>query len=107
MNNALRVSDAGVPVSFYTGASSGSKFLPLHAALAVRHGMSARTALAGLTSGAAKLFHIHGRVGSLEVGKDGDLVVFSGDPFDLSSRIVAVVVNGRVVHDARNGASKK
>ena len=107
INNSLAVSDAGVPVSFYTGTSSGAKFLPLHAAFAVRHGMSTSAALAGLTSGAAKMFHIDDRVGSLAVGKDGDLVVFSGDPFDLSSRVVAVVVDGRLVFDARTGGAKK
>jgi len=101
--NARRLADAGVPVAFYTGGTSGAKFLPLHAAYAVREGLSREAALAGLTTTPARLFHIHDRVGSLEVGKDGDLVVFSGDPFDLTARVQVVVAAGRVVHDARKG----
>lgn len=101
------VSDAGLPVGFYSGSASGAKFLGLHAAMAVRAGIGRMAALGGLTSGAAKLFHVEDRIGVLDIGRDGDLVVFSGDPFDLSSRIVAVVVNGRLVHDAREGAGKK
>ena len=49
---------------------------------------------------------IHEHVGSLEVGKLGDLVVFSGDPFDLTSRVVLVVAGGQVVYDARTGNRK-
>lgn len=105
--NARILSDAGVAVAFYTGGGSGSKFLPLHALFAVRNGMTKAAALKGLTVVPARLFHIDDRVGTLEIGKDGDLVVFSGDPFDLSSRIEVVVAGGRVVHDARgaNGSA--
>jgi imidazolonepropionase-like amidohydrolase len=101
--NARRLSDAGVPVAFYSGGTSGAKFLPLHAAYAHREGLSRDAALEGLTSAAARLFGIDDRVGSLEIGKDGDLVVFSGDPFDLAARVQVVVAAGHVVYDARKG----
>lgn len=106
VSSARAVSDARVPVGFYTGRTSGAQFLALHAALAVRRGMTKDAALRGLTVDAAKLFHIDDRVGTIEVGKDGDLVVFSGDPFDVASRVELVVADGRVVFDARNGGER-
>ncbi len=106
VSSARAISDARLPVGFYTGRTSGAQFLPLHAALAVRRGMAKAAALRGLTVDAAKLFHIDDRVGTIEVGKDGDLVVFSGDPFDVASRIELVVADGRVVFDARDGGKR-
>ena len=47
---------------------------------------------------------LHEHIGSLEKGKDADLVVFSGNPFEPMSRVLLVVCNGRVVVDNREQA---
>ncbi len=96
--------DLGVPVVFGSGECAGSKHLPMHAAYAVRYGLSPSDALAALTSATARAFHIDDRVGSLAKGKDGDLVVFSGNPFEPQSRVLVVVCNGEVVVDHREAA---
>lgn len=68
---------------------------------AVRWGMPPDAALAAITSQAAELLGVGARVGKLAAGYDGDLVLWSGDPLDPSSRPLLVVVDGRVVLDQR------
>jgi imidazolonepropionase-like amidohydrolase len=65
--------------------------------IAVRHGLGADQALTALTAGAADLLGVADRVGRLKLGLDGDLVVHSGPPLDLRSRVLHVFVNGREV----------
>jgi imidazolonepropionase-like amidohydrolase len=56
--------------------------------------------LRGLTLNAARMLVIDGRLGSLEPGKDADVAVWSGDPFDPRNRTKIVFVNGEVAYDA-------
>jgi imidazolonepropionase-like amidohydrolase len=53
--------------------------------------------LATVTIDAARLLGIADRVGSLEVGKDGDVALFDSDPFEYTSHVVGVVIQGEVV----------
>jgi len=76
------------------------QYLPLCAALAVKGGMDPEDALAAITIHAAEIAGIDGCVGSLTPGKDADLVITSGHPLDLLSRVRAVVLNGRLVSGA-------
>ncbi|MCL4425388.1 MAG: amidohydrolase family protein, partial [Firmicutes bacterium] len=75
---------------------SNVRFLPLFAGLAVREGLPEETALRAITIDAAALVGQESRVGSLEVGKDADLVVLSGHPFSLKTRTLYTVVNGEL-----------
>jgi hypothetical protein len=93
--------DLDLPIVFGSGECAGSRHLPMHAAYSVRYGLSPADALAAMTSWPAKAFRIDDRVGSLQKGRDGDLVVFSGNPFEPQSRVLLVVCNGRVVVDRR------
>ncbi len=102
-NSASTLSDMDLPVIFGSGDCAGTKHLPLHVAYSVRYGLSPTDALASLTSATARAFHIDDRIGSLAKGKDGDLVVFSGNPFEPQSRVLLVVCNGQVVVDRREG----
>jgi imidazolonepropionase-like amidohydrolase len=69
------------------------------AAMAAAHGLGREAALEALTLGAARLLGIDDRVGSLAPGKDADLVLFDGDPFETTSHVCGVVIDGRVVSE--------
>lgn len=74
--------------------------LTYQAAWAIRMGLPEQAALEGLTVKAARMLGIQDRVGTLEEGKDADLVVWTGDPFDPRHRTRVVLVNGEVAYDA-------
>ena len=71
--------------------------LPVCAGMAVREGMDYMQALAAITIHAAQIVGIEDRVGSLAVGKDADLSVFSSDPLTLAAKPELVLVNGKIV----------
>jgi len=70
----------------------------VQAALFIKEGLSELTALKALTINAAILNGIEDRVGSLEVGKDADVVVWDGPIFDIMTRPELVMIDGKVVH---------
>ena len=70
------------------------QYLPLCAALAVKAGMTPEAALKAITINAAEIAGVADRVGSLTPGKDADIVVTSGHPINLLSRVRAVFVEG-------------
>lgn len=74
------------------------QYLPVCASLAVREGLSESEAMKSITINAAEFTGISDRVGSIEIGKDADIVVWSGNPLDSRSKPVAVVINGKIVH---------
>ena len=80
-----------------SGLNAGARDLPLLAAWAVRHGLGPSAAVKALTLDSARLLGVADRVGSLEQGKDADLVLLTGDPFDAATRVRAVWIGGRVV----------
>ncbi|MBE3109107.1 MAG: amidohydrolase family protein [Acidobacteria bacterium] len=71
--------------------------LPLAAALAVKGGMDRDAALRAITLTAAEVLGVADRIGSLEAGKDADVVVFDGDPLDYRTRVKAVLLKGKVL----------
>ncbi len=97
INTAQLLANRGIPFSFQSKATTGVKMLPLAVQYAVRCGLGSEDALAGLTSGPAKLLSIENRVGTLAVGRDADLVVLSGPPFESSTRVLAVMIDGQWV----------
>ncbi len=74
--------------------------LPYQGTMAIRHGLPEPVALAGLTLNAAKMLMLDQRLGSLEVGKDADVAIWTGSPFDPRSRTRVVLVNGKVAYDS-------
>ncbi|MBQ2957562.1 MAG: amidohydrolase [Clostridia bacterium] len=93
---------AGLNVSIITDAPViPLNYLPLCAGLAVREGLSYEGAWRAITINPAKLAGIDDRVGSLEVGKDADIVLFSGDPLkDIGARAQLVLVDGEIAYKA-------
>jgi imidazolonepropionase-like amidohydrolase len=74
------------------------------AQLAVRHGMDEDAALRAITRVPSEIIGLGDRVGTIEAGKDADLVILTGPPLAVTSRIEQVLVGGRVVFDAEIGA---
>jgi imidazolonepropionase-like amidohydrolase len=88
----------GVKVALQTDEMSAVKYLTINAALAVREGMDEEEALKAITIHPAEIIGVDQRVGSLEVGKDADLVVFSGHPLDYRTVAELVLVDGAVAY---------
>jgi imidazolonepropionase-like amidohydrolase len=92
-----RLAAAGIPFAFQSGFEAyvpKTRVVLFEAAIAIQHGLSFDQALAGLTIEAAKILGIEDRVGSLEVGKDGDLALYDGDPFEYTTHAVGTVIDG-------------
>ena len=77
------------------------QYLPMTAALAVRGGLSREEAIKAITVNAAKILGVSDRIGSIDVGKDADLVLFSGDPLDLTVTPDAVIINGQLTINSK------
>ncbi len=78
-------------------------FLAYQAGLAVKHGLDRDTALQALTINPARIVGVDDRLGSLEPGKDADVVIWSGDPLDVPSRVQRALVNGVEIYTYADG----
>ncbi|MFO7867623.1 MAG: amidohydrolase family protein [Candidatus Aminicenantes bacterium] len=88
----------GVEVNIMTDADVvQQEFLRFQAAIAVKYGMDPLEALKAITINPARLIGMDHRIGSLEAGKDADVVIFDGDPFSLQTSVVKVFINGKEV----------
>jgi imidazolonepropionase-like amidohydrolase len=96
---------AGVKVAIQTDEMSAVKYLPINAALAVREGMPEEEALKAITIYPAEVIGVSDRVGSLEPGKDADVVVLDGHPFDYRSVVELVLVDGQVAYMRERGTA--
>jgi imidazolonepropionase-like amidohydrolase len=97
---AARLHAAGIPIALQSGFEDyvpKTRIVLYEAAVAAAHGLGPEAALSAITIDAAKLLGIDARVGSLEPGKDGDLALYDGDPFEYTSHCVGVVIEGQVV----------
>jgi len=92
---------AGVTVAIHMDATAATAYLPVFAGLAVRAGLDEDEALKAITINAARISGIADRVGSLEPGKDADVLVLSGHPFDWKTTVERVYIDGALAHVAR------
>ncbi len=89
---------AGCQVSIITDATViPQEFLPMCAGLAVRSGMDEYEALKAITINPAKHIGIADRVGTLEIGKDADIVITNGNPFSTETQIQYVFIDGEQI----------
>ena len=72
--------------------------LPLCAAMAMKEGITFNEALEAITINPAEIIGIDERVGSLKEGKDGDLVILNGSPFEIATKTIYTIINGEVVY---------
>jgi imidazolonepropionase-like amidohydrolase len=101
---ASKLRKAGIRVALqsgYEGYVPKTRVVLLEAALAAANGLTFDEALATITIEPARIFGLQQRVGSIEVGKDGDLALFDGDPFEYTSHCTGVIINGEVVSEKR------
>ncbi|NNF29637.1 MAG: amidohydrolase family protein [Gemmatimonadetes bacterium] len=95
LENAGRLEEAGVEVIFSTFDAHNARNIKQSAGNAVSYGMSHEGALRAVTLGPAELLGVSRIQGSLEVGKIGDVVVWSGDPFQLSTQVRRLFIRGQ------------
>lgn len=92
------LANAGIEVAIITDAPcTPIQYLPICAGLAMREGMKEYDAFKALTITPAKILKVDDRVGSLKVGKDADIVVWDGHPFELMGKPHMVFVNGKQI----------
>jgi len=97
---ASKLKAAGVPFALQTGFEGyvpKVRVLLFEAGMAAAHGLQFEDALASVTIGAARLLGVANRVGSLEAGKDADVALYDGDPFEYATHCTGVIVDGVVV----------
>jgi len=89
---------AGIKVSIMTDHPViPLQYISLCAALAAREGMDEEEALRSITINPARAINADHRVGSIEVGKDADIIIYNGHPFDLRNTVKLVMIDGKVV----------
>jgi imidazolonepropionase-like amidohydrolase len=102
MLTASKLKQAGIPVALQSGYETyvpKTRIVLFEAGIAAANGLSMRDALATITIDAAKILGIDNRVGSLERGKDGDVAMYDGDPFEYTTHCTGTIINGRMVSE--------
>jgi len=104
--SVLKLTNAGVKVSLISDHPYNAvDQLRMVAALSVAEGLSEYEALKCLTINPAEILECHQRIGLLNEGMDADIIVLSGKPFDLNSKVKLTMINGKVVY--RSGDTEK
>jgi imidazolonepropionase-like amidohydrolase len=101
---AAKLRAAGIRIALQSGYEDyvpKTRIVLFEAAIAASNGLSFNDTLASVTIDAARILGVDNRVGSLEVGKDADVALFDGDPFEYTSHCVGVIIDGRVVSDQK------
>lgn len=101
---AAGLMNAGIEVAMQSGFESyvpKTRLVLFEAAMTLPHGASFDQALEMVTTAPALILGLSERVGSLEVGKDGDVALFDGDPFEYTSHVIGTVIEGRRVSETR------
>lgn len=102
---ASKLKQAGIKFALqsgYEGYVPKTRVVLYEAALAVANGLSFEDGLRSITIDAAEILGVSNRVGSLEAGKDADVVCYDGDPFEYTSHVCQVIINGQVVKEQCN-----
>ena len=94
LDNAALLHDAGVQVLFTSGETHNARKVRQGAGTAVAHGMPHEAAIEAMTTAASRVFG--GRVRALEVGNRADMVIWSGDPLEVTSYATSVILKGEV-----------
>jgi imidazolonepropionase-like amidohydrolase len=102
METASKLVAAGIPVALQSGYEAyvpKTRVVLFEAAQAAANGLTFEQALATITTSAARLLGVDDRVGSIAVGKDGDLALYDGDPFEYATHCVGTIIDGQLVSE--------
>ena len=102
LETASKLRKAGILQAFqsgYEGYVPKTRLVLFEAAIAAANGLSFDQALASITIDAARILGIDDRLGSIAVGKDGDIALYDGDPFEYTSHCVGTIIEGKVVSE--------
>jgi imidazolonepropionase-like amidohydrolase len=102
METASKLKAAGILVALqsgYEGYVPKTRIVLFEAGMAAANGMSKADALAAITIDAAKVLGLDGRIGSLAAGKDADVAMYDGDPFEWTTHCTGTIINGNVVSE--------
>lgn len=99
-NTAKVLQDAGVRFAL-SANDARTEPLGIQAGFAMRGGLTREEALRAVTITPAQILGVDGRVGTIEVGKDADIVLWNGEPFEITTRPIGVLVDGVLAVDPR------
>lgn len=102
LETAGKLKAAGITVAIqsgYEGYVPKTRVVLFEAAMAAGNGMKWSDALAAITIDAARILGIDGKVGSIAIGKDADLAMYDGDPFEFTSHCTGTMINGSLVSE--------
>jgi len=102
MTTASKLKAAGIVVALQSGYESyvpKTRVVLFEAAVAAANGLSMRDALATVTIDAARILGLEKRIGSIEAGKDADLAMYDGDPFEYTTHCTGTIINGQIVSE--------
>jgi imidazolonepropionase-like amidohydrolase len=97
LENAALLHQAGVKIAMTTEGNSAARLLTQYAGNAVANGLPHGAALLALTRNPAEIYGIDDRVGTLAPGRDADIVIWSGDPFEVMHAPTHVFIQGEDV----------
>ena len=101
-DTGAKLRDAGIPFAYQSGFEGyvpKTRVVLWEAAVGAANGLGMEDALKAITIDAARVIGVGDKVGSLEVGKDGDVAMFNGDPFETSNHVTGVIIEGVVVSE--------
>lgn len=98
MTTAAKLKQAGIPFALQSGYEAyvpKTRVVLFEAGVAAANGLSFDDALASITIDAARIIGVANRVGSLQAGKDADIAMYDGDPFEYTTHCTGVVIDGK------------
>lgn len=102
METASKLKAAGIPVTIqsgYEGYVPKTRVVLFEAGMTLANGLSKEQALALITIDAARILGLDSRIGSIAAGKDADIALYDGDPFEYSTHCIGTIIDGKVVNE--------
>jgi imidazolonepropionase-like amidohydrolase len=97
LDNAALLNKAGVRIAVQTASASGVRDLWFQVGYLIAHGLPPDVAVAALTKNPAEIFGVQDRLGTIDVGRDANLLVLDGEPFLVKTHVETVLIEGRKV----------
>jgi len=97
LDNAARLYRAGVPIAIQTATANDVRNLPFEVEYAIGNGLPESAALEAVTINPARFFGVDDRLGSIDPGKEANLLLLDGMPFHVKTHVVTELIDGRVV----------